>query len=113
MPMYDFKCGACGHADDEYRKMDSDPTQECPKCGALAYVKQVSLPHTLMQEFHTPIDLYSIAMEDPAQIRAFKQAAPDVQCSDNPEDPAYGVPIAASRHQKLQALKAAGFEERT
>jgi len=50
-------------------------------------------------------------MEDLGEIRAFKQRCPDVDLSDDPDDPMYGVPIARSRKAKLEALKAAGFVE--
>lgn len=112
MPLFDFKCGACGHADEEFFKMQSASTQECPKCGAAAYEKQVSVGRAKNAEFHKPVEMYSIGMEDIDEIREFKRAAPDVDCSDDPNHPMYGVPIARTRQAKLQALSAAGFEER-
>jgi hypothetical protein len=64
-----------------------------------------------MQAYHTPIELYSIAMETDEEIREFMKKAPDVHVSTDPDDDMYGVPVAASRYQKLQALKSAGFVE--
>lgn len=112
MPLFDFKCEACGHADEEFFKMASSDRQECPKCGAATYQKQVSVGIPRQVEFHTPVELYSIAMEDQDEIRAFKQSAPNVDCSDDPDNPMYGVPIARTRQAKLQALKVSGFVER-
>jgi hypothetical protein len=64
-----------------------------------------------MQEYHTPIVQYSIAMERLEDIREFQRKAPDVEISDDHKNPLYGVPIVKSRFQKLQALRASGYEE--
>ena len=42
MPIYNFKCGHCGHVFDELVKL-SDTDAKCPKCGKDA-TKQVSAP---------------------------------------------------------------------
>lgn len=112
MPLFDMKCSQCDHADEEYLKIHADSIQVCPKCNHLAYEKQVSVSRAKDAEFRTPIDLYSIAMESQEEIQAFKRRAPDVDCSDDPNDPMYGVPIARTRQAKLQALEVAGFQER-
>jgi hypothetical protein len=65
-----------------------------------------------MKEFSTPIEMHSIACIYPEQIEEFKRDCPGVDCSDNPEDPLYGVPIARSRRDKLKALDSAGFVEK-
>lgn len=111
MPMYTYLC-QCGHRSEEFMKMStpSDTTVCCPKCN-YGMLRVPSLPHTDLQEFHKPVELYSIALEDLGEVRAFKQRCPDVDMSDDPADPLYGVPVARSRKAKLQALAAAGFEE--
>lgn len=114
MPMYEYLCAACGHQDDEFFKMStsSDP-RTCPKCDMKGvYVRQVSLPHTDLKEFHTPIEMYSIAMNTREEIEEFLRAAPGVDCSLDEADPMYGIPIARSRSQKKHALKAAGYVEK-
>ncbi len=113
MPVYTFKCRICGHADDEYQRMSAANTQECPACHAPEYHKQVSLPHTDLKEYHTPIEMLSIAMEDREEIRAFKQRCPHVDLSDDPRDRNYGVPVARTRKAKREALAAAGYVERS
>lgn len=110
MPMYDYVCGACGHEDTEYHRM-GHVLSVCPKCQRPAYLKQVSLPHTDLKEFHTPIEMYSVAEEDLGKIRDLKRRCPDADISDDPANPLYGVPVARSRKAKLQVLKANGFQE--
>ncbi|WP_431275452.1 FmdB family zinc ribbon protein [Variovorax ureilyticus] len=42
MPIYAYKCSACGFAKDVLQKMSDAPLTECPACGADAFSKQVT-----------------------------------------------------------------------
>lgn len=42
MPIYAYKCSACGHAKDVLQKISDDPLTVCPACGASAFTKQVT-----------------------------------------------------------------------
>jgi putative FmdB family regulatory protein len=42
MPIYAYRCSACGHAQDVLQKMSDSPLTTCPSCGAEAYSKQVT-----------------------------------------------------------------------
>jgi putative FmdB family regulatory protein len=42
MPIYAYKCSACGHAEDVLQKMSDAPLTVCPNCGQAAYAKQVT-----------------------------------------------------------------------
>jgi putative FmdB family regulatory protein len=44
MPIYAYKCSACGHAEDVMQKMSATPLTTCPKCGAESFSKQVTAP---------------------------------------------------------------------
>lgn len=44
MPIYAYKCSACGHADDVLQKLSADPLTDCPACGQATYSKQVTAP---------------------------------------------------------------------
>lgn len=55
--------------------------------------------------------MYSIAASTDEEIASFRNKCPDVEISSRSSDPMYGIPIARSRRDKLQALKAVGFEE--
>jgi putative FmdB family regulatory protein len=44
MPIYAYRCDACGHRQDVLQKM-SDPTLSvCPACGAESFARQLSAP---------------------------------------------------------------------
>jgi len=115
MPLYDYQCDHCGHAaKDEFQKITAPALTECPNCGlddGDVFHREPTLAHTDLKEFHDPIQMYSIAMDSDEEIREFQAKCPDVRVSTDPRDPMYGVPIAASRRQKLDALKTAGFVE--
>jgi len=42
MPIYAYKCSACGFAKDALQKMSDAPLTVCPTCGASAFEKQVT-----------------------------------------------------------------------
>ncbi|OWT74982.1 MULTISPECIES: FmdB family zinc ribbon protein [unclassified Achromobacter] len=42
MPIYAYKCSACGFAKDVLQKISDAPLTVCPECGASAYSKQVT-----------------------------------------------------------------------
>jgi putative FmdB family regulatory protein len=42
MPIYAYKCSACGHAKDALQKISDAPLTTCPACGAETFSKQVT-----------------------------------------------------------------------
>lgn len=42
MPIYAYRCSACGHAQDVLQKMSDAPLSVCPECGQSTYTKQVT-----------------------------------------------------------------------
>ncbi|MDM0015964.1 FmdB family zinc ribbon protein [Variovorax saccharolyticus] len=42
MPIYAYKCSACGFAKDVLQKMSDAPLSDCPSCGASAFSKQLT-----------------------------------------------------------------------
>jgi putative FmdB family regulatory protein len=42
MPIYAYRCNACGHAQDVLQKMSDPLLTTCPSCGVQAYQKQVT-----------------------------------------------------------------------
>ncbi len=42
MPIYAYKCSACGHVEDVMQKVSDAPLSTCPQCGAEAYAKQLT-----------------------------------------------------------------------
>ncbi len=42
MPIYAYKCSACGHTKDALQKMSDAPLTVCPACGKATFSKQVT-----------------------------------------------------------------------
>ena len=42
MPIYAYRCGACGHAKDVLQKLSDPVLSTCPACGAEAFAKQLT-----------------------------------------------------------------------
>jgi putative FmdB family regulatory protein len=113
MPLYDYKCVQCEHVETEFRPMHArNENGKCPECEA-ATERQFDFgaDRGMTREFAKPIEMLSIALNSDAEITAFRQRNPDVDISTNRNDPAYGVPIARTRQQKLAILDREGFQE--
>ena len=42
MPIYEYRCAACGHQDDHLQKLSDAPLTKCPACGKKKYQKQLT-----------------------------------------------------------------------
>ena len=42
MPIYEYRCSACGHQDEHLQKVSERPLSKCPACGKKTYKKQLS-----------------------------------------------------------------------
>jgi putative FmdB family regulatory protein len=42
MPIYAYKCDACGHAKDVLQKMSDPQLTDCPSCGQASFKKQLT-----------------------------------------------------------------------
>jgi putative FmdB family regulatory protein len=42
MPIYAYKCGACGLAKDVLQKISDEPLTVCPNCGKATFSKQIT-----------------------------------------------------------------------
>jgi putative FmdB family regulatory protein len=42
MPIYEYRCAACGHQEDHLQKVSEAPLAKCPACGKKKYAKQLT-----------------------------------------------------------------------
>jgi putative FmdB family regulatory protein len=42
VPIYEYRCEACGHQEEHLQKVSEQPLKKCPACGKSAYRKQLS-----------------------------------------------------------------------
>ncbi len=45
MPIYEYRCDACGHYMDALQKIADEPLRDCPSCGVSALRRLVSAPN--------------------------------------------------------------------
>lgn len=43
MPIYEYRCKACGFSFEKLMKSTNQNTPECPKCGASEVIKEMSI----------------------------------------------------------------------
>ena len=42
MPIYEYRCSACGHQEEHLQKVSDPVLSECPACGKSSFEKQLS-----------------------------------------------------------------------
>jgi len=42
MPIYEYRCSACGHQEDHLQKVGEAPLTKCPACGRKKFDKQLT-----------------------------------------------------------------------
>ena len=42
MPIYEYRCKACGHQEDHLQKVSDPPLTKCPACGKKKFEKQLT-----------------------------------------------------------------------
>jgi len=42
MPIYEYRCAACGHQEDHLQKISEPALTKCPACGKKKYAKQLT-----------------------------------------------------------------------
>ena len=42
MPIYEYRCGDCGHQEEHLQKIAEKPISKCPACGKKTYKKMLS-----------------------------------------------------------------------
>lgn len=78
MPIYAYRCAACGHAKDVLQKLSDAPLSVCPACGAAAFSKQVTAAGFQLKGS----GWYVTDFRDGAKTRADNKPATDSAASD-------------------------------
>lgn len=112
MPLYSYCCSECGKTHDDFRTIGDRDTPGVCGCGGPA-PRQFSPcgSRGMIREFGTPIEMYSVALSDPGEVRDFQRRNPGIDISSDRRDPLFGVPVVRTRQQKLSVLRNEGFVE--
>jgi len=97
MPIYAYKCGACGHAKDVLQKISDTPLTVCPACGAETFSKQLTAPGFQLKGsgwYATDFKNSGSAPPSAAAPAPADGAAPSSGSGDSPATPAAAVPAS-------------------
>jgi putative FmdB family regulatory protein len=96
MPIYAYKCSACGFAKDQLQKMSDPPLSECPSCGKPSYTKQLtSAGFQLKGSGWYATDFKGGGNAAPASTDSATTAAPDAATPVKPSDTPAATSAAA------------------
>ena len=94
MPIYAYRCAACGHAKDMLQKISDAPLSVCPACGAPRFEKQVTAAGFQLKGS----GWYATDFRDGAKAKstdAKTDAKPDVKTEGKPDTKPASEPAAA------------------
>lgn len=96
MPIYAYKCSACGHAADVLQKISDAPLTVCPHCGQAAYAKQVTAAGFQLKGSGWYVtDFRNNGSNNGAAASAKPAASPDSTASSEPAKPSGDSSAAA------------------
>jgi putative FmdB family regulatory protein len=102
MPIYAYRCSACGHAKDVLQKLSDPVLSTCPACGAETFSKQVTAAGFQLKGsgwYATDFKGSGAAPAADAKADAKSDAKPDSKADAKPEtapSPAPAAPAAAA-----------------
>ncbi len=102
MPIYAYKCTACGHQFDALQKISEEPLRDCPSCGAAALAKQLTAAGFQLKgsgwyatDFKNGSAKPEAAKGEPAQAEAAKAEGAKPQGKGTDGAPAQGAGAAS------------------
>src|SRR6185295_17843539 len=107
MPIYEYRCGACGHYLDALQKMSDAPLRKCPECGKSRLRRLVSAPQFRLKgtgwyetDFKGDKDkkrnlLEKAEMAEPVKSEEKKEAAAVATATDKPDKTQNGADTKA------------------
>ncbi len=92
MPIYAYRCAACGHAKDVLQKMSDPQLTQCPACGAETFQKQVTAAGFQLKGSGWYATDFKGGAPAPADAPASPDAAPAASAAKPAADKASATP---------------------
>jgi putative FmdB family regulatory protein len=99
MPIYEYRCAACGHQGEHLQKVSDAPLTKCPECGKAKYRKQLSAAGFQLKGTGWYATDFKKSSAKPAEKK------PDAKKEDKPADskPADSKPTESKPESKAAA----------
>ena len=114
MPIYAYRCAACGHTKDVLRKMSDPPLSDCPACGEPCFEKQVTAAGFQLKgsgwyatDFRNPPAAAPKAGADGAKAEGGEETKPTTTPSDGAGPAAQAAPATHAPAPAAAAAPAA------
>ena len=101
MPIYAYRCSACGHAKDVLQKLSDPVLSTCPACGAETFCKQVTAAGFQLKGsgwYATDFKGGGAAPAADAKAEPKGDAAPPAKADSTPAPAAPPAPSPAAGH---------------
>jgi putative FmdB family regulatory protein len=96
MPIYAYKCSACGHTKDALQKMSDAPLTDCPACGQATFSKQVTAAGFQLKGGGWYVTDFKSGNQAAKPATADAAAAkPETKSDSTSASPAVSAPVAA------------------
>ena len=95
MPIYAYRCAACGHTQDVLRRMSDAPLTDCPACGEPRFEKQVTAAGFQLKGSGWYVTDFRNPQAAPAATKS-DAAAPAAGKADKAAEGTAGAPTAPS-----------------
>ena len=102
MPIYAYRCAACGHAKDVLQKMSDPVLTECPACDASAFTKQVTAAGFQLKGSGWYVTDFKGGDNKPAAAPADAAASPDAAKTDAVKPDTAAAPAAGAKSEPVK-----------
>jgi len=117
MPIYEYRCAACGHYMDALQKMSDAPLRKCPECGKSRLQRLVSAPQFRLKgsgwyetdfkgDSEKKRNLVGDKSEPSEPVKSDeKKEAAAVTASDKPKSADKGAAVEVGKKRKSKSKK--------
>ena len=108
MPIYAYRCSACGHAKDVLQKLSDPVLSTCPACGSEAFAKQLTAAGFQLKGSGWYVTDFRNGSAAPAAAPAAATEAPKSDTAATPASAPAPAPAAATATAASSAAGACG-----
>ena len=109
MPIYEYRCGACGHHLEALQKMTESPLRKCPECGKSQLKRLVSASRFRLKGS----GWYETDFKNDKERKRNLVETATAESSDSASDKSSDVPVKEEAGKAVAAAKSDGDKAKT